>query len=65
MHKALGLEIVKSYKSKVTILNEIGFPVISKKIAGRYHRRVRCARALCEKQPDAASTEMVETLRRI
>lgn len=35
VHKALGLEIVKSYKSKVTILNEIGFPVISKKIAGR------------------------------
>lgn len=35
VHRALGLEIVKSYKSKVTILNEIGFPVISKKIAGR------------------------------
>ena len=35
VHKALGLETVKSYKSKVTILNDIGFPVISKKIAGR------------------------------
>lgn len=35
VHRTLGLEIVKSYKSKVTILNEIGFPVISKKIAGR------------------------------
>lgn len=35
VHRALGLEVVKSYKSKVTILNEIGFPVISKKIAGR------------------------------
>ena len=35
VHRALGLEIVKSYKSKVTILNELGFPVISKKIAGR------------------------------
>ena len=35
IHKALGLEIVRSYKSKVEILNEVGFPVISKKIAGR------------------------------
>lgn len=35
VHKALGPETVKSYKSKVTILNDIGFPVISKKIAGR------------------------------
>ena len=78
VHKALGLEIVKSYKSKVTILNEIGFPVISKKIAGRintlqnptedrapcnYYRRMRCTRTLCEKQPDAVATEMVETFR--
>lgn len=35
IHKALGLEIVRSYKSKVEVLNELGFPVISKKIAGR------------------------------
>lgn len=35
VHRALGLEIVKSYKSKVKVLNEVGFPVISKKIAGR------------------------------
>lgn len=35
VHKALGLEIVKSYKTKVQVLNEVGFPVISKKIAGR------------------------------
>ena len=35
VHKALGLEIVRSYKSKVEVLNEVGFPVISKKIAGR------------------------------
>ena len=35
IHKALGVEIVKSYKSKVQVLNEVGFPVISKKIAGR------------------------------
>lgn len=35
VHKALGIEILKSYKSKVQILDEIGFPVISKKIAGR------------------------------
>lgn len=35
VHKALGVEIVKPYKSKVEVLNEVGFPVISKKIAGR------------------------------
>ena len=35
VHKALGIEIVRSYKTKVEVLNTIGFPVISKKIAGR------------------------------
>lgn len=35
VHKALGVEIVKSYKSKVQIINEVGFPVISKRIAGK------------------------------
>lgn len=35
VHKALGIEIVKSYKTKVEVINEVGFPVISKKIAGR------------------------------
>lgn len=35
VHRALGVEIVKPYKSKVQVLNEVGFPVISKKIAGR------------------------------
>ena len=35
VHKDLGIEPVKSYKSKVEVLNEVGFPVISKKIAGR------------------------------
>ena len=35
VHRALGLEIVKPYKSNVQVLNEVGFPVISKKIAGR------------------------------
>ena len=35
VHRALGVEIVRSYKSKVQVLNEVGFPVISKKIAGR------------------------------
>lgn len=35
VHKALGLEVVKPYKIKVQVLNEVGFPVISKKIAGR------------------------------
>lgn len=35
IHKVLGIEIVKPGKSKVQVLNEVGFPVISKKIAGR------------------------------
>lgn len=35
VHKALGVEILKPEKSKVQIINEMGFPVISKKIAGR------------------------------
>lgn len=35
VHKALGIEIVKSYKAKVQVINEVGFPVISKRIAGK------------------------------
>lgn len=35
VHRALNIEIVKPGKSKVAIINEYGFPVISKKIAGR------------------------------
>lgn len=35
VHKALGVEILHSYKSKVQVLNEVGFPVISKRIAGK------------------------------
>lgn len=35
VHKALGIEIIKPYKNKTEVLNEVGFPVISKKIAGR------------------------------
>lgn len=35
VHKALGLTFVKSYKTKTQVLQECGFPVISKKIAGR------------------------------
>lgn len=35
VHRALGVEVVKSYKTKVQVLNEVGFPVISKKIAGK------------------------------
>lgn len=35
IHKELGIENVRSYKSKVEVLNEVGFPVISRKIAGR------------------------------
>jgi len=35
IHKQLGVIQVKSYKSKVQVLNEVGFPVISKRIAGK------------------------------
>lgn len=35
VHRELGIESVKPGKSKVQILNDVGFPVISKKIAGR------------------------------
>lgn len=35
IHAMLRIEAVKSYKTKVEVLNEVGFPVISKKIAGR------------------------------
>ena len=35
IHKDLGIISIKSYKSKVDILNEVGFPVISKRIAGK------------------------------
>lgn len=35
VHDQLGLIKIKPYKSKVEVLNEVGFPVISKKIAGR------------------------------
>lgn len=35
VHKALGVEILHPYKTKVEVLNELGFPVISKRIAGK------------------------------
>lgn len=35
VHKQLGVQSIPPGKSKVSILNECGFPVISKKIAGR------------------------------
>lgn len=35
VHKALGVTILKPYKTKVQVLNEVGFPVISKRIAGK------------------------------
>ena len=35
VHKALGITKVAPYKSKIQVLREFGFPVISKKIAGR------------------------------
>ena len=35
VHKMLGVERVKSYKTKVAVINEVGFPVISKRIAGK------------------------------
>ena len=37
VHKALGLEMIKSYKTKTQVLQECGFPVISKRIAGKIH----------------------------
>lgn len=35
IHKQLGVINIKSYKSKVEVINEVGFPVISKRIAGK------------------------------
>ena len=35
VHKALGVTILPSYKTKAWVLNEVGFPVISKRIAGK------------------------------
>lgn len=35
VHKRLGVTRLRSYKSKVEVLNTIGFPVISKRIAGK------------------------------
>lgn len=35
VHESLGVERIKSYKSKAQVLNEVGFPVISKRIAGK------------------------------
>lgn len=35
VHKELDVEVIRSYKTKVQVLNEVGFPVISKKIAGK------------------------------
>lgn len=35
VHKKLDIEILKPLKTKVQVLNEVGFPVISKRIAGK------------------------------
>ncbi|MDE7156471.1 MAG: hypothetical protein K2O02_00610 [Lachnospiraceae bacterium] len=35
VHKALNITRLISYKSKMEVINEIGFPVISKRIAGK------------------------------
>ena len=35
VHEQLGVERLKSYRTKVSVLNDIGFPVISKRIAGK------------------------------
>lgn len=35
IHKQLGIISLKSYRTKVEVLNEVGFPVLSKKIAGK------------------------------
>lgn len=35
VHKALGITILQPYKTKVQVINEIGFPVVSKRISGK------------------------------
>lgn len=35
VHRALGIERVKSIKNKTQVIQEVGFPVISKRIAGK------------------------------
>lgn len=35
VHKALGVTVLRSCKTKAQVINEIGFPVISKRIAGK------------------------------
>jgi len=35
VHEALGVENVKSYRSKVDVIRKFGFPVLSKEIAGK------------------------------
>lgn len=35
VHKELGIEILRSYKSKVDILKEFGYPILSKEIASK------------------------------
>jgi len=35
IHEQLQIERIKSYKTKLEVINEIGFPVISKRIAGK------------------------------
>ena len=35
VHRALGITVIKPYRTKVQVINEVGFPVISKRIAGK------------------------------
>lgn len=35
VHKELGVEILRSYKSKIDILKEFGYPILSKEIAAK------------------------------
>lgn len=35
VHKELGVEILRSYKSKIDILKEFGYPILSKEIASK------------------------------
>jgi len=35
VHKALGVEVIKPYKSKTEVIREFGFPVLSKEKAGK------------------------------
>lgn len=38
VHKEMGIEVIKPYKSKVEVIKEYGYPIISKEIAAKIER---------------------------